>query len=514
MHESDPATPGPNHSNPGSVPPDPCPADPWASLAETLGVGPGSEAPQRPASPRPAASRPPQRRDPVQRPARPAPAAGDWDELASSLGIEAGRPAAAPPDRRVDRAEGRAGSERREPPPAVPPRAVSREADHDAGDRRAAFERDDRTGREERDVADREAGRDSAGRDSAGRDSADRDSRDGDAGEPRRRRRGRRGGRGRRREGATGADRDVVRTERPFDEPADDRREEDDADRFPPRAGGVESGRVESGDGEDRPRRRRRGRRGGRGRSRLERDRDGRPEGDAPRGRDGGDDLDDEPLPMSYGMRDERRSETRRDEGPRSAAERESGSSDRAAGDANRPAAAEGGESGTRGRRRRRRGGEGRGRTGERRGGEGRGSEGRGSEERAGEGSRETSRRGGGAEGRSGDSSRRSRRSRRDRRESAEPRSSSYGRGRRSDFAPVAGGYDEDDEGLEFLGVEEAGREPRRRESRPEDDDVIAESGLNTVLDVPSWVEAIGIVIAGNLDARSRSGRGEGGRGR
>jgi hypothetical protein len=28
------------------------------------------------------------------------------------------------------------------------------------------------------------------------------------------------------------------------------------------------------------------------------------------------------------------------------------------------------------------------------------------------------------------------------------------------------------------------------------------------VLDVPSWVEAIGIVIAGNLDARSRSHRG------
>jgi hypothetical protein len=33
------------------------------------------------------------------------------------------------------------------------------------------------------------------------------------------------------------------------------------------------------------------------------------------------------------------------------------------------------------------------------------------------------------------------------------------------------------------------------------------------VLDVPSWVEAIGIVIAGNLDARSKSGRG-GDRGR
>jgi hypothetical protein len=74
----------------------------------------------------------------------------------------------------------------------------------------------------------------------------------------------------------------------------------------------------------------------------------------------------------------------------------------------------------------------------------------------------------------------------------------------------VAGNYDEDDEGLEFLGVEEAGREAPRREPHPEDDEILAESGLNTVRDVPSWVEAIGIVIAGNLDARSRRGGGGG----
>jgi len=43
---------------------------------------------------------------------------------------------------------------------------------------------------------------------------------------------------------------------------------------------------------------------------------------------------------------------------------------------------------------------------------------------------------------------------------------------------------------------------------------VIVESGLNSVLDVPSWVEAIGIVIAGNLDARSRKTRPEDDRGR
>jgi len=36
----------------------------------------------------------------------------------------------------------------------------------------------------------------------------------------------------------------------------------------------------------------------------------------------------------------------------------------------------------------------------------------------------------------------------------------------------------------------------------------LAESGLSGVTDVPSWVEAIGIVIASNLDARNRSPRG------
>jgi hypothetical protein len=70
---------------------------------------------------------------------------------------------------------------------------------------------------------------------------------------------------------------------------------------------------------------------------------------------------------------------------------------------------------------------------------------------------------------------------------------------------------------LEFLGIEDAGHDGRGRDERhpADDDDSIIESGLNEVLDVPSWVEAIGIVIAGNLDARSRSPRGgdAGGRG-
>jgi hypothetical protein len=72
----------------------------------------------------------------------------------------------------------------------------------------------------------------------------------------------------------------------------------------------------------------------------------------------------------------------------------------------------------------------------------------------------------------------------------------------------VAGGREEDDEGLEFLGIEDAHDHDRSDRHPVEDDESIVESGLNEVLDVPSWVEAIGIVIAGNLDARSRSGRG------
>ena len=100
-------------------------------------------------------------------------------------------------------------------------------------------------------------------------------------------------------------------------------------------------------------------------------------------------------------------------------------------------------------------------------------------------------------------------RTRGSRRPSGESRSSSLSRGRRDDFTPVAGRHEDDDEGLEFLGVEEAGQDAARRPRDPGDDDILEESGLSTVLDVPSWVEAIGIVIAGNLDARNK-GRGGG----
>ena len=241
-----------------------------------------------------------------------------------------------------------------------------------------------------------------------------------------------------------------------------------EADLFAPAGdeapGGEAAGRERPTDDDgDRPRRRRRrGRRGGRGRSRDERDAAGRETGErreAPAGSTA-DQVDDEPLPTGYGVRPAPRTDAPRGEGEAA----RKGDEDR-----------EG-----RGRRRRRRG-RGEGRSG---------------------------REAGGATG-----SNRSAQGRRGRRSEGELRSSSstLSRGRRADFAPVAGGYDEDDEGLEFLGIEEAGREAPRRESRPGDDEILAESGLDSVRDVPSWVEAIGIVIAGNLDARSRP-RGEGGR--
>jgi hypothetical protein len=53
------------------------------------------------------------------------------------------------------------------------------------------------------------------------------------------------------------------------------------------------------------------------------------------------------------------------------------------------------------------------------------------------------------------------------------------------------------------------GQDGGRRPRAPEDDEILIESGLNTVLDVPSWIEAIGIVIAGNLDARNKGRSGD-----
>ncbi|MFM9011609.1 MAG: hypothetical protein ACKON8_12275, partial [Planctomycetota bacterium] len=241
--------------------------------------------------------------------------------------------------------------------------------------------------------------------------------------------------------------------------PAADADLDDDTDTREPRGDATE-GQAESGDDESRPRRRRRrGRRGGRGRSRSEAGREGtvRATDRAAEPRDAGGE-DDDAVPTAYGMRPPARpADGSREAGDRPAASREGGDSSTGEG---------------RGRRRRRRGGESRSR---------------------------------GAAG--GEADRGRRRSRDQRQSSRDARSSTLSRGRRDDFAPVAGRHDDDDEGLEFLGIEEAGQDASRRQRAPEDDEILAESGLSSVLEVPSWVEAIGIVIAGNLDARNK-GRG------
>jgi hypothetical protein len=227
-------------------------------------------------------------------------------------------------------------------------------------------------------------------------------------------------------------------------------------------------------DDDSRPRRRRRGRRGGRGRRRGAEDvaRGDAAPGDAPaRGPSAGGEGDDEPLPTSYGMRPREPGPVRGD-ATRTDRPAESKEGDDAAGSEGRGR-----------RRRRRRGGEGRSR----------------SDRESSSSSSSSSR----------DSGQPRQRSRSGRRSSGESRSSSFSRGRRDDFAPVAGRHEDDDEGLEFLGVEEAGQESQRRQRAAEDEDILVESGLNTVLDVPSWVEAIGIVIAGNLDARNKGRSGD-----
>ena len=364
-----------------------------------------------------------------------------WDDLDASLGLPTGREAARP---------------------AEPRPAEKRPVEQRGGESRGTFEqrsaeRHDAEERREYGSSERPARADSVERGGDARLEGGQPQGDETHGEDRPRgRRGRRGGRGRggrgRREDATAPRRDdEPRREADLEaEPIDDLTDER------PAAPAEPGDRPLDEEGRPRRRRRRRGRRGGRrGGAAAETTGESagqRPRTDAP-SRDAHDESDDEPLPAGYG----RPQATRQPEQPRD-------SEDRAAG----------GE--RRGRRRRRRG---RGDDGER----------RPTNEAGGEPSR-----------------RRGRRSRRGADGERTSSTSSLARRSRDDFAPVARGYDEDDEGLEFLGVEEASREqpPRREPRHAEEDEVLVESGLNAVRDVPSWVEAIGIVIAGNLDARSR----------
>ena len=73
---------------------------------------------------------------------------------------------------------------------------------------------------------------------------------------------------------------------------------------------------------------------------------------------------------------------------------------------------------------------------------------------------------------------------------------------RRETFSRVGSQREDDEEGLEFLGTEDDMAPGDRRDAT--DEDVLSESGLDSVRDVPSWVEAIGIVIASNMDSRKQ----------
>lgn len=450
--------------------------DPWASLADSLGMS-GSPEPEAPLpeSRQPLPSKEPRKPRPSRSGSSKPPSA--WSDLAANLGLEPGapepppaRPAPPPRERREDAASDR---------PAIDHGRSDRGGSERSVGERGGRERDgrERGGRErgdrDRAAADRAGSEDRVGRqplrsegfgegiatgteDSAGEDRATGEGRG-------RRRRGRRGGRrrGGRGEGAPDRERrdddragpaagDAVARD---DSQMHDRSpsHDDDIDIVDERAlaGGEEGTAGPEGDtrssdesGEPRRRRRRRGRRGGKRRRGSEESageaaagRSPDDTGDRPAGRTGGrDEHDEEPLPSGYGVVRPPKPAAR-PSGEAAAGER----SDRE------------GESGDRTRRRRRRGGR-----------------------------------------------------RRSDRSGEERRSSGSGRRSRGDFAPVAGSFDEDDEGLEFLGLEEAGKPRPRREPAAGEEDVLVESGLSEVLDVPSWVEAIGIVIAGNLDARSR----------
>ena len=418
--------------------------DPWADLAESLGASPGAE-------PQPPRAVEPPRPRPAQQPSRPrtqAATGGDWDGLASNLlGVDGDRPAASEPSEPAR--EPAPARSRVEQPPARERRAEQR---HEEPITTSAWA--------DEVLADTGNQAESPSGERGNR--GDRDE-SGDGRERRgRRRRGRRGGRGRRdgvRPAADQADHrdapgeitdEFARPREPRaadgDDDSDNRRDDFARDAAPAPEG--------EGSGDRPAGRRRRGRRGGRRRGRSTRERlaGERLAAEQPESEQRLDDLVDEPLATGYGATPRPDGSSRRSESERSSS---------------------GTEGERRGQRRRRRG--------------------------SGESSSTASRREPGREGK--DSGRR--------RGSDSARSSSRAdRGRRrDDFTPVAGRFDEDDEGLEFLGVEEAGREAQgSRERRPSStDESIAESGLDTVREVPSWVEAIGIVIAANLDARDKS---------
>ena len=523
--------------------------DPWGSLADSLGLPAGSDAEksgETAASTPPPASKP-AKPEPVRRDPKPA-APADWGALASEFGLEpepepapAAKPqqakpaAAAAPEPHV---EARASDE------SSPARPLSEQRRE-----RAAAPSQPETRADHDDIAQKLASGsrlwDDEPRAAPATPAPARAPRPEPAPEPETER------------GFSGPDfmEREVRTAR---EPVD----VDDVD-------DIEAERPAADDGdEDRPRRRRRGRRGGRGRSRARRD-------DEPRNRDDADgparpsetgdeeladrldedreaahsDRDEEGEPAEVEARDEpRRGRSRRGRGRRSRRGSETEGSRRPARDdegddrvddleprrededeltdavngealeTSDDAVGEDGEPRKKRRRRGRRGGRRRSKT----------RDGEASSDEADDDSSDDSTPTGyvgaakpaKAEGgrrkepegeKSGDERRRRRRRGRG---SSDEKSGSRGRGRPA-FRPVSSSFSQDDEGLEYLGLDDAddGDAPLpARRSDADTDEAVTESGLDAVREVPSWVEAIGIVIAGNLDARAKSPRQDNGR--
>lgn len=502
--------------------------DPWGSLADDLGVPAGSEpaaAPEKKAS-EPAKKAPPKpaavRRDP-----RPAPAA-DWGALARGLGLEPNKAPAAPAPAKPQPQPAKAVESAKVAPPAPPAAPSDRDEiarklasgsrlwdDDEPTPQPAAKERpvrEPRPPRQERPVVTREEPRAEprpveevraqrlSDNVEAGEE-AERPSRsdDGDSEDdrPRRRRRGRRGGRGRAR-----SSRDEGGREN--DLPHDDSQASggDLSDRFDDEPAVAESGtedRSSSTDetGEEQPRR---------GRSRRGRGRRSRRDSDAAgeRRQPQGDEED------RLGAGPSRRSDDDHDDEDLDAVSSEPTEG----GDADAPD--EDGEPRKKRRRRGRRGG--RRRSKPRAEGEAVAGE---SDEDSGDeptptgyvGAAKSPKAEGGrrkpAEGdKNGDERRRRRR--RGRGSSSEESPGSRNRGRTA-FRPVSSSFSQDDEGVEYLGLDDGDDAPRAapRRADAETDEAVAESGLDAVREVPSWVEAIGIVIASNLDARSKSPRPE-----
>ena len=484
--------------------------DPWADLADSLGAAPRGEPAQKPQS------RPGKPRKPAEaaKPAKESPAAKtsqtDWGGVADQLGIEPSSPASPVPARKktprdaepapqppqaerppVDDGfgaglleDGGSTPQRSARPPGRSnerPRRSSRPARSDNDARQVTASEHDRS----QEASDQANGQTRDQTQDHVRDQG-RDQATDESGEPRRRRRGRRGGRGRGRRHDRSTQEDVrvddneelpgygrnldgERNERhgssveaPSDfqpkTPSEDgfgqRLNADSEERAAdpdagPRSGGSREDDQEESRTDDRPPRRRRRRRG-RGR----RTRDG--ENVANEGQRSHDESGEESNEVKGSHQ----------AGEKPFTERESRGNEESDGEPRR-----------RRRRRRRRSSD-------------EGLQESGGEDRP-------------ARSSDSDNSRGQRRPARSGGRRGEARRGSDGEGRRREaFSRVGSRREDDEEGLEFLGTEDEMASSDRRDHG--DEDVLSESGLDSVRDVPSWVEAIGIVIAGNMDSRKQ----------